>query len=72
MPLRKKELFFFNVRKKVPIATKPRAGGLVADPLRKGLLGGLIFKCTDHWGQKALESGPKFLPAIGGTPLFRI
>ena len=36
VPLRKKELF--NVRKKVPMATKPRGGGLkalVAGPLRK-------------------------------------
>ena len=40
MPLRKKKLFFY-VRKKVPMATKPRGGGslkaLVAGPLRKEL-----------------------------------
>ena len=39
VPLRKKELFF-NVRKKVPIATKLGVGlkALVAGPLRKELL----------------------------------
>ena len=40
VPLRKKD-FFFNVRKKVPMATKPMGGGglkaLVAGPLRKEL-----------------------------------
>ena len=41
MPLRKKELFF-NVRKKVPMATKPGGGAkaLVAGPQRKELFCG--------------------------------
>ena len=33
VPLREKELF--NVRKKVPMATKPRGGGVKAGPLKK-------------------------------------
>ena len=30
VPLRKKERFFLNARKKVPMATKPRGGGVGA------------------------------------------